>query len=153
MKKLIARGLMFVLVLTMFSTCQIQAASKKTGTYYKTYKIEDKTATAPTYGITINKIKNNKITFQIAYHGKNGSPVYLTDVITAKIKKNRVSFQWVDSWGNEGTGKMKLCSGYVKLKMTQTKDSGTNRYTLGTANKYIKLPKKSNKTKVTPFGQ
>lgn len=151
MKKSMARSLAFVLILTMFSVCQTQAASRQTGTYYKTYK-----ATAgfevdsdPMYCVTVNKIKNKKITFQISYFGINGSPIYQTKVITAKLNKdNRVSFKWEDTWENSGVGKMKLCNGYVKLKMTVTQSAANNRYTLATGNKYIKIKKQNNNTKL-----
>ena len=83
--------------------------------------------------------------------GINASPLYETKVITAKLKKKTASFKWEDSWGNSGTGKIKLYKGYIKIKMKQTKTSSWNRATLDTEGKYKKLKKKSNNKKVFPW--
>ena len=148
MKKFIARSLVFALILTVLPVCQAEAAPKYTGTYYKEYKTEEKVLSQPTYGITINKIKNKKIKFQISYAGRNASPIYETNIITAKLKNKTASFKWKDSWGNSGTGKLKLYNGYVKLKMKQTKTAKWNRSTLDTQGKYIKINRKSDNKKV-----
>lgn len=77
-------------------------------------------------------------------------PIYQTKVITAKLDKNdKVSFKWKDTKENSGTGKMKLCNGYVKLKMTEKKSAELNRYTLATCNKYIKIKKQNNNRKLS----
>lgn len=148
MKKIITSCLIFILVLTVFPICEVQAAAKYTGTYYKTYKVNQKVTSKPTYSVTINKVKNKKIKFQVLYVGINASPYYETNVITAKLKNKTASFKWNDSWGNSGTGKIKLGKGYIKIKMKQTKKAEWNRATLDTQGKYIKLKKKNNNNKV-----
>jgi len=92
-------------------------------------------------GEYVNKVKNNKAKFQVTYLGRNASPLYETNVITAKIKNKTVSFKWKDTWGNSGTGKLRLYNGYVKIKMKQTKTAEWNRSTLDTQGKYIKINK------------
>lgn len=152
MKKIITSSMILALILTMFPICEVQAASKYTGSYYKTYKVEGRISYPPTYGVTINKVKNNKAKFQVTYLGRNASPLYETNVITAKIKNKTVSFKWKDTWGNSGTGKLRLYNGYVKIKMKQTKTAEWNRSTLDTQGKYIKINKKSNNKKIDSWG-
>ena len=68
--------------------------------------------------------------------------------ITAKRKGNTVSFKWKDTWGNSGTGTLKLYKGYVKLKVKQTYTARWNRSTLDTSGKYMKIYRKSGNTKM-----
>lgn len=149
-KKLTALALIFTLVLTLLPTVPAEAATKYTGTYQQTYKVPKsygKVIIKPTYAVVINKIAKGKIRFQVEFVGVNGSPLYQTNVITAKLKNKTTSFKWRDTWGNSGKGKMKLYKNYVKIKMIQTKTSGINRSTLA-REKYLKLKKKNNKKKV-----
>ncbi len=148
MKKAVRNVLILVLILTILPVYPVQAATKYAGTYAKTTKLKVKADVYPTYSVTINKVKKNKIKFQVTYVGINASPLYETKVITAKVKKKAVSFKWEDTWGNSGTGKIKLYKGYIKIKMKQTKTSDWNRATLDTQGKYKKLKKKSNYKKV-----
>lgn len=148
MKKTITRSLILVMLLTVFPVCQVQAAPKYTGSYYKKYKVEGKADVQPCFNITVNKIKNNKIKFQVTYVGINASPLYETNVITAKLRNKTASFKWKDTWGNSGTGKLKLYKGYVKIKMKQTKTAAWNRATLDTQGKCKKIAKKNNNKKV-----
>ncbi len=151
MKKIITCSLVLALVLAIFPVFQVEAAPKYTGTYYKKYKTGEKLTAQPMYSVTINKIKNKKIKFQVAYFGRNASPFYETNIITAKLKNKTASFKWKDSWGNSGTGKLKLGKGYVKIKMKQTKNSKWNRATLDTQKKYLKIRKKNNNKKVSSW--
>ena len=151
MKKTMRHMLILVLILTILPVYPVQAAVKYPGTYAKTTKLKAKLDVHPTYSVTINKVKNNKIKFQVTYVGINASPLYETKVITAKLKKKTASFKWEDSWGNSGTGKIKLYKGYIKIKMKQTKTSSWNRATLDTEGKKKKLKKKSNNKKVFPW--
>lgn len=148
MKKSVSGILTFLLV---FSLClPVQAASKYTGTYSKVnknYYSAQRDYINPTYSVIINKVTKKKVRFQVEYLGRNGSPIYETKVITAKRKGKNVSFIWEDTWGNSGNGKLKLKSGFVKIKMTQTKTASMNRASLAT-NGFIKIKKKSNKNKV-----
>ena len=85
---------------------------------------------------------------QLEKLGVNGSPIYATAPITAKRKGNTVSFKWKDTWGNSGTGTLKLYKGYVKLKVKQTYTARWNRSTLDTSGKYMKIYRKSGNTKM-----
>lgn len=148
MKKTMRHMLILVLVLAILPVYPVQAATKYAGTYSKTTKLKEKLDVHPTYSVTINKVKGNKVKFQVTYVGMNASPLYETKVITAKVKNKTASFKWVDSWGNSGTGKLKLGKGYIKIKMKQTKTSDWNRASLDTQGKFKKLKKKSNNNKV-----
>lgn len=149
-KKTIISILTIVLLLILATPCSPHAASKYTGTYKKTWKAQMpfKVYINPGYGMVINKVKKNKICFQIDHYGVNGSPLYTTNVIDAKLNKKRASFSWSDTWGNSGTGKLKLGNGYVKVKMKQTYTARINRSSLDTGNKYYKLKKTSNSRKL-----
>lgn len=147
-KKLMALILILVFILTAVPVYPVQAAVKYTGTYAKTWKQDEPLDVHPTYSVTINKVKNKKVRFQVTYAGRNASPLYDTKVITAKLKNKTASFKWKDSWGNSGTGKLKLGKGYIKIKMKQKKTAKWNRATLDTSGKYMKLKKKNNRKKV-----
>lgn len=141
-------GLILVLVLSIFPVYPVQAATKYTGRYCKTYKVKGiKASSRPAYTVIINKVKNKKIKFQVSYTGVNASPIYDT-IVTAKLKNKTASFKWKDSWGNSGTGKIKLYKKYIKIKMKQTKTAEGNRASLDTGGKYIKINKKSNNKKM-----
>ena len=142
--------LAFLLLFTLIPAGNVQAASGRTGEYQKRYKAQASFPIwlQPAYGLVINRIKNGKIRFQISKAGVNGSPIYNTNIIRTSIKKNKASFQWKDTWGNSGTGKLKLARGDVKLKVTQTYTAKWNRSTLDTGGKFIKIKKKSNNRKL-----
>lgn len=154
-KKLMTHILVLVLILSVIPVFPAQAATKYTGKYSKIYKIDTKmfyrVFYQPEYSVTVNKIKNNKITFQVMYAGINGSPLHLTKIITAKLKKRTASFKWKDGWGNSGTGTIKLYKGYVKIKMKQKKANRLNRATLDTQGKYMKIKKRSNNRKLVKW--
>ena len=69
-------------------------------------------------------------------------------MIKAKLKNNKASFQWKDTWGNSGTGKLKFSGGYVKLKIKQTYTADLNRSTLDTGGKFVKMKKISDSKKL-----
>ena len=131
-----------LLLAAMMPAGAVQAASK-TGQYQKKYKaqVSFPVWVQPAYGVAVNRIKNGKIRFQISKAGVNGSPIYNSNIIKAKLKNNKASFQWKDTWGNSGTGKLKLFNGYVKLKIKQTYTSQWNRSTLDTGGKFVKMKK------------
>ena len=95
-----------------------------------------------------NKVTSTKVRLQLEKLGVNGSPIYATAPITAKRKGNTVSFKWKDTWGNSGTGTLKLYKGYVKLKVKQTYTARWNRSTLDTSGKYMKIYRQSGNTKM-----
>lgn len=149
-KKLTALALIFALILTLLPSAPTEAATKYTGTYQQTYKVPKsygKVIIKPAYSVIINKISKGKIRFQVEFIGVNGSPLYQSNIITAKLKNKTTSFKWRDSWGNRGKGKMKLYKNYVKIKMIETKSSMRNRGTLA-REQYLKLKKKSSNKKV-----
>ena len=131
-----------LLLAAMMPAWAVQAASK-TGQYQKKYKaqVSFPVWVQPAYGVAVNRIKNGKIRFQISKAGVNGSPIYNSNIIKAKLKNNKASFQWKDTWGNSGTGKLKLFNGYVKLKIKQTYTARWNRSTLDTGGKFVKMKK------------
>ena len=131
-----------LLLAAMMPAGAVQAASK-TGQYQKKYKaqVSFPVWVQPAYGVAVNRIKTGKIRFQISKAGVNGSPIYNSNIIKAKLKNNKASFQWKDTWGNSGTGKLKLFNGYVKLKIKQTYTAQWNRSTLDTGGKFVKMKK------------
>ena len=152
MKKWLEKSMLGIVIFLMaFILCvPVQAASKYTGTYSKVYKNYEGAASDvinPTYAVVINKVTKKKVRLQVEFVGRNGSPLYQTKVITAKRNGKNASFTWKDSWGNSGTGKIKLRTGYVKIKMIQTKTAGINRSTLERKS-FLKLKKKNNKKRV-----
>ena len=110
--------LAFLLLFTLIPAGNVQAASGRTGEYQKRYKAQASFPIwlQPAYGLVINRIKNGKIRFQISKAGVNGSPIYNTNIIRTSIKKNKASFQWKDTWGNSGTGKLKLSPGLCETE-------------------------------------
>lgn len=102
----------------------------------------------PSYSVIVNRVTSTKVRLQLEKLGVNGSPIYATAPITAKRKGNTVSFKWNDTWGNSGTGTLKLYKGYVKLKVKQTHNARWNRSTLDTNGKYMKIYRKSSNTKM-----
>lgn len=79
--------------------------------------------------VWVQKLSGGKVKFAAAHYGVNGSPIYYTNVITAKVVNNKASFTWRDSWGNSGTGSLTFGSVSVKLQMKTTKyTSGFNRW-------------------------
>lgn len=122
-----------------------------TGTYQKIYPVSGNVNLQPTYSVIINKVTNNKVKFQIEFFGINGSPIYQTKVMTSKLENGKTSFQWEDTWGNEGNGTILFYNNYLKLKMVQTKTAKNNRSTLAKSKDYIKLEKKSDSTKVSEW--
>lgn len=153
-KKIMMYITVFVLLLGSAAPVYTHAASK-TGTYLKVYKVKKDSRypilVHPSYGVVINRIKKGKIRFQISKCGLNGSPLYDTYIINARLKNNKAVFTWEDSWSNQGNGVLKLGKGYVKLKMNQTVMAKWNRSTLDTAGKFIKMKKKNNKKKIYEF--
>lgn len=85
--------------------------------------------------ISVDK-NTNVATFDIYYVGPNLSPLYETEIMTAKLDNNgSASFSWTDSWGNEGVGTFTVraeVTYWIELEMTVTKEADTNRATLAT---------------------
>lgn len=141
--------MVLLLLAAVIPAGSVQAASK-TGQYQKKYKtqVSFPVWSEPAYGVVINRIKNGKVRFQISRAGVNGSPIYNSNVIKAKLKNNKASFQWKDTWGNSGTGKLKFSGRYVKLKIKQTYTADLNRSTLDTGGKFVKMKKISDSKKL-----
>ena len=120
------------------------------GTYTKTWSVSSNMTVTikPSYSVIVNKVTSTKVRLQLEKLGVNGSPIYATAPITAKRKGNTVSFKWKDTWGNSGTGTLKLYKGYVKLKVKQTYTARWNRSTLDTSGKYMKIYRQSGNTKM-----
>lgn len=92
----------------------------------------------PCYSFVLKSVepKTQKATFSVNYIGRNASPIYTTDYVTAVIGDNgKTTFSWEDNWENKGVGEFTLCDDgklSVKLKMTVTRSAESNRATLGT---------------------
>ena len=140
------------IVITIVFSLPIQAASSKyAGTYTKVGYVSSSNITVnlkPCYSVIVNKVTNKKVTLQLEKLGINASPFYATYPITGNRKGNTVTFKWRDTWGNSGTGTLKLYNGYVKLKVKQVQSSRWNRSTLDTHGKYMKIYRKSSSTKL-----
>lgn len=97
----------------------------------------------PAYGIVVSENNGDTVTFSVYYIGRNASPFYETDEITVTLDKNHsASFNWDDSWGNSGTGKITFSmtehsEPCATLIMEQTVTSDFNRYSLGTNGKTL----------------
>ena len=140
LKRIAAVFLAIMITVTLYQPAQA-ASGKYTGTYTKTWSVSSNMT------VTI-KPSYSKVRLQLEKLGVNGSPIYATAPITAKRKGNTVSFKWKDTWGNSGTGTLKLYKGYVKLKVKQTHTARWNRSTLDTGGKYMKIYRKSGNTKM-----
>jgi hypothetical protein len=57
--------------------------------------------------MAINKVKGNKITFELAYSGMSESS---STRATVKLKNNKAKFTVEDEWGNEMAGTIKIIS-------------------------------------------
>ena len=141
--------LAIMIIVTLYQPAQA-ASDKYTGIYTKTWSVSSNMTVTikPSYSVIVNRVTSTKIRLQLEKLGVNGSPIYATAPITAKRKGNTVSFKWKDTWGNSGTGTLKLYKGYVKLKVKQTHNARWNRSTLGTNGKYMKIYRKSGNTKM-----
>lgn len=101
----------------------------KQGVYSKTYDSPNPWSTGAGDFFTVQIISSRKIKFMVQHHGVNYSPIYQTNVITAKVKDNKVSnFSWKDSWGNSGTGSLIFGKNKATLKMKTVKKSNLNRW-------------------------
>ena len=106
------------------------------------------TPEGPCYTVNIENINNEtkEIEFTVSFVGVKSSPVYSTDKIKAVIADdNTASFNWTDSWKNEGTGVIKINlddSSKIEILMTITNEAEVNRATLSTKDEYRVLTKR-----------
>ena len=84
----------------------------------------------PSYGLEILDISDDSVTFFVESVGRNGSPIYITDQITAVVEDDTARFEWTDSWGNKGTGVLTFGAACLNLSMTETESDELNRSTL-----------------------
>lgn len=98
--------------------------------------------------VYVQKLSGGKVKFAAEHYGVNGSPIYTTNTITAKVVNNKASFTWKDSWGNSGTGSLTFGKTCVRLKMKITKLSSINRWGWF-ENEIIPLKKKLSTAEVT----
>ncbi len=100
--------------------------------------IEGDVDMGPCYSFVLKSVdlKTQKATFSVNYIGRNVSPIYSTDYVTATIDGNgKAQFSWEDNWENKGIGEFTLCDDgglCVKLNMTVTESAESNRATLAT---------------------
>ncbi len=127
-------------VSTTKTTEDTRGAVEYTGEYI-TYYGKKASDSAPCYGVNIESVESGYITFTIYKLGYNGSPGYYTGEISARLKNDKASFTWEDSWGNKGKGKLKISKSVVTINMKETKTSEFNRSSLNTEGD-LKLYKK-----------
>ncbi len=125
---------------TQAVTDDTRGAIEYTGEYI-TYYGKTASDTAPCYGVNIKSVESGYITFDVYNSGKNGSPYYATDEISARLKNDKASFNWKDSWGNKGKGTITISKSIVTINMKETKTAKDNRSSLNT-NGDLKLYKK-----------
>ena len=56
----------------------------------------------------------------------------MTDLISARLKNNKASFSWKDSWSNKGKGTITISKSIVTINMEETKTAEGNRSSLST---------------------
>lgn len=107
------------------------------------------TVEGPCYTVSILSVDNEtgEIELSISYVGNHSSPVYTTDAIRASIESDHtVTFEWKDSWKNQGVGTLILNPGdpsSVQLMMTVTEEAEVNRATLSTREQYKTLTRRA----------
>ena len=154
MKKILV-CLLTLILLFSFTACALISAKENSSEITKTdfskyiARFSDTdTPEGPCYTVNIENINNEtkEIEFTVSFVGVKSSPVYFTDKIKAVIADdNTASFNWTDSWKNEGTGVIKINpddSSKIEILMTITKEAEVNRATLSTKAEYRVLTKR-----------
>lgn len=106
---------------------------------------DTETVEGPCYTVNIISVDNEAktVVLTVSFIGRNASPVYETDEITATIEDNHTAaFEWKDSWSNQGTGSLVLDPDdpqTVQIMMTVTEEAEVNRGTLSTKGEYKTL--------------
>lgn len=95
------------------------------GTYQKIFE-SDGGGTPPQCTLEAS-VEGDVVELSISYCGKDGSPIYTTES-RGTLVNDSVSFDWVDSWGNSGTGTIVFSDGAAELTMVQTQAAGRNRW-------------------------
>ncbi len=116
---------------TQTVTDDTRGAIEYTGEYV-TYYGKKASDTAPCYGVNIESVESGYITFTVFKLGRNASPYYVTDLISARLKNNKASFSWKDSWSNKGKGTITISKSIVTINMEETKTAEGNRSSLST---------------------
>ena len=104
--------------------------------YY--YTIDGYKENGPCYCVDLLSYDSvsKRTVFSVEYVGLNASPYYSTGSVIVELDENNSSdFQWTDTWGNSGTGNIRLVDGTeptIKLEMVQTETAEFNRYSLQT---------------------
>ena len=108
--------------------------------------VDSNNENGPCYSFTIKSISNTSAQIDICYVGYNLSPIYEATGITIPLKWGNQdktiltgNFNWNDSWGNSGTGVIKIekmmfsePDVILNMKVTQESPEGWNRATLAT---------------------
>lgn len=98
-----------------------------------TYRKGDAPDTVPfkgSYSVNVLAVEGDKMHLIVSYTGRNYSPVYDAEVTDAVVNGNTVTFDWVDSWTNEGYGELAFHGDTVTVNMQVTKSADFNRSTL-----------------------
>ena len=122
--------LLSLLLIACSSKANIQI---KRGTYVDNVDAE---MYDPCYSVEIEEVNDDSISFYICMVGKNASPIYYTETITAHIQDNQTEvFNWEDSWENSGTGTISWSSeDEIILNMQVVNEGPANRSTLACEN-------------------
>lgn len=133
-------------MLTVIPAMEVQAAPQ-TGTYQKRYA---RTTNDCCRTVIIKKITKKRVVFQMLYDQNIPPRLAHSERIIGKRKGNTVTFNYKDiSWGEKGKGTMKLSKKYVKIKAVKTGTIGSwhQGAWIGTAGKWYKLKRVSDKKK------
>lgn len=82
------------------------------------------------YSLDVLAVEGDKMHLTITYMGKNYSPIYDTEITDAVILRNTVTFDWTDSWANEGHGELIFHGDRVTANMQVIKSADFNRGSL-----------------------
>lgn len=132
---------------TTAATTQPTAAPVDYSAFAAKYSDTD-TVEGPCYTVNITAVDTaaKTIEFTVSYLGANSSPIYDTDAIQATIADDHtVTFDWKDSWQNEGNGTLKLNpddTSTVQILMNVTTEAEVNRATLSTHDEYKTLTRR-----------
>lgn len=156
-RKIRSRFLLLLLVFTvvfMVNADKSEAAKKSSyitnKKYIGTYGYNGNKGSFETgwYFLIINKISaSGEVRFALDHGGRNGSPLYETGPLTAKIKGNKADFTFKeDGWGNKGKGTIVFNkNGDLYLTVKETHHAEYNRSTLATSKAVFKKVSKKNK--------
>lgn len=101
--------------------------------YYNLYDVPNEpwVEYAGSYLVKAESAGKNRVNLAVEFLGINYSPIYETETIyNIPIIGNKAIFEWEDSWGNKGVGRVTFEDGALTITMRITEMSSSNRGTL-----------------------